>query len=145
MTWSSITRWIRFLGVSLVGTGVDTLVLWLCSHYLLEGTYWGENIVSPAISFVMAATANFCLFYCFVWRDRITKRKSFRSIIRHYVGFLGSVTGVFLFKMCLLLLIQHWTQIDVVWCNLMALCVSGTINFCMDELVIFRKKKNKFV
>jgi len=143
MTSSSITRWIRFLAVSLIGTGVDTLVLWLCSSYLLNGTYWGENILSPILSFWCAASFNFSLFYCFVWRERISSLRSLRSILRHYFGYLGSVTGGFTLKMCILLLIQQLSHWDVVWCNLIALCFSGLFNFLMDELVIFRKKKCK--
>ena len=43
--------------------------------------------------------------------------------------------------MGVLLLIQALTKWDVVICNLLALCVSGTYNFMMDELVIFKKRK----
>ncbi len=143
MPCTSITRWIRFLAVSTIGTAVDTLVLWVCSHYWLAGSYWGENIFSPILSFVCAATFNFSLFYCFVWRERITQWGAIRSIMRHYCGFLGSVTGGFGLKMVLLLLIQYLSHWDVVWCNLLALCASGLFNFLMDEWVVFRHKRKR--
>ena len=40
-----------------------------------------------------------------------------------------------------LLIIERITRWDVVFCNLLALCVSGCVNFVMDEWVIFKKKK----
>jgi len=40
-----------------------------------------------------------------------------------------------------LMLIQWFSKWDVVICNLLALCVSGIINFVMNEFVIFRRKE----
>jgi len=39
-----------------------------------------------------------------------------------------------------LMLIQWLTKWDVVICNLLALCVSGVVNFLMDNFVVFKKK-----
>lgn len=43
--------------------------------------------------------------------------------------------------MAFLLLIQRMFRWNVVWCNLLALSVSGGLNFFMSERVVFRKKK----
>ena len=44
--------------------------------------------------------------------------------------------------MGLLQLLVLISGLDVVWCNLIALCFSGLLNFLMSDKVIFRKKKN---
>ena len=46
--------------------------------------------------------------------------------------------------MGLLQLVLWITGLDVVWCNLIALCFSGLFNFTMSDRVIFRKKKTIF-
>ena len=42
-------RFIGYVSVSLIGTAVDTAVLWVCSHLLFSGSYFGRNILSPTI------------------------------------------------------------------------------------------------
>ena len=46
---------------------------------------------------------------------------------------------------CLMLkaFIERITKLDVVWCNLLALLISGLITFTMNDRVIFRKRKEK--
>ena len=135
-------RFGSYVGISLLGTAVDTLVLWLCSHFIFNGSYAGRNVVSPAISFECAVLVNFCNSYFLVWKDRISKR-SVRSFFKHYGAYNLSCTGTFLVKMGLLQIIVLVTRLDVVICNLIALCFSGLINFTMNEKVIFRKKKKR--
>ena len=129
----------KFIAGNLLGTLVDTLVLWVFSHFVLQG-YVGKVIISPIISFEFAVFANFIVSYYLTWKDRISHRSG-KSFIRHYGAYNASCTGGFLIKMGVLLLIQALTKWDVVICNLLALCVSGTYNFMMNELVIFRKRK----
>ncbi len=52
----------KFAIGNLLGTLVDTLVLWLFSHFVFNG-YVGEVIVSPIISFEFAVFANFLFSY----------------------------------------------------------------------------------
>lgn len=130
----------KFAIGNLLGTLVDTLVLWLFSHFVFNG-YVGEVIVSPIISFEFAVFANFLFSYYMTWKDRVPDR-SRKSFVKHYGAYNISCTGGFFIKMGVLLLIQAVTKWDVVICNLLALCVSGTYNFAMNELVIF-KKQNK--
>ncbi|HCS87119.1 MAG TPA: GtrA family protein [Bacteroidales bacterium] len=137
-----ILRYVKFSLSTLVGTGVDTLVLWLCSSYLLKGTYVGECIVSPFLSFECAVLTNFTIAYFFVWKDRVSRR-SWHSFLQHYGGYNLSCTTVFFVKMGALLLIQYLTKWDVVLCNLLALCFSGLFNFVLNNWVIFRKRNKK--
>lgn len=130
----------KFAIGNLLGTLVDTLVLWLFSHFVFNG-YVGEVIVSPIISFEFAVFANFLFSYYMTWKDRVQDRSG-KSFVKHYGAYNISCTGGFFIKMGVLLLIQAVTKWDVVICNLLALCVSGTYNFAMNELVIF-KKQNK--
>lgn len=132
-------RFIGFSASSLLGTIVDTVVLWVFSKWVFS-SYVGEYIVSPAISFECAAVTNFVVAYFFIWKDRVTCRSK-RSFFRHLCGYNLSCIGAFLVKMAFLLLIQRIFRWDVVWCNLLALCVSGGLNFFMSERVVFRRKK----
>ena len=136
-----LVKLLKFSSTSLLGTGVDTLVLWLCSDYVFSDSYVGVNIISPAISFEAAALNNFTLAYFFIWNDRLSIQ-NVRSFVRHFLGYNLSCMGVFLLKMGFLLLIQYLFRWDVILCNLLAVCLSGFFNFLMNERVIFRRIKN---
>ena len=134
-------RYLRFLLSTLAGTAVDMCVLWLCSDYLFKGYYWGEYLLSPFISFECAVLVNFALAYFAVWKDRISVH-TLRSFFRHYAGYNLSCTGTFLLKMVVLVFIERssggW---DVLICNILALCVSGILNFALNEMLVFKRKK----
>lgn len=136
-------RYIRFALSTIAGTAVDMLVLWLCSHYLLAGHYLGEYLLSPFISFECAVLTNFVIAYYSVWKDRVSTH-TLRSFIRHYAGYNLSCTGTFLVKMGALLLIERFSGgWDVLICNILALCVSGVMNFVINECIIFRAPKRE--
>ena len=139
---SLLKRFAGYFFASLLGTGVDTLVLWLCSHFLFEGSYFGRNVLSPVISFECAVLVNFCTSYFFIWRERIARYNA-SSFFRHYGAYNLSCTGTFLVKMGFLQIFVLWLGLDVVICNLIALCFSGLINFAMNETVVFKRKKEK--
>ena len=130
---------LSFFASNLLGTLVDTGVLWVCSSLFFK-SYWGKYLLSPFISFECAVFVNFVCSYFIIWKDRISRRTK-RSFLRHYAGYNLSCTGVFLFKMVFLLLFERLFGWNVVICNLAALCISGVLNFSMDEWVVFRKKK----
>ncbi len=134
-----LNRFPKFVGGNLLGTLVDTVVLWLFSHFVFR-RYVGQVIISPVISFECAVFTNYVVSYYITWKDRII-HKSMRGFFKRYAAYNGSCTGGFVIKMGFLMLIQYLSKWDVVWCNLLALLVSGTFNFIMDEFVIFRKKK----
>ena len=138
-----LIRYAKFAGTSVVGSIVDTLVLWLLSDLIFTRGYWGEYIISPLISFQCAVTVNYMISYFYVWKDRTRKRSdaSIRRFFRLYGAYNLSSSVVFLFRLGVLLLIERFTGWDVVICNLVAMCFSGIINFAINNLVIFKKKK----
>lgn len=129
----------EFIVANALGTLVDSAVLWLFASYILDGSYVGENIISPAISFEAAVLTNFLCSYKVIWRNRVTCPGK-RSFLRHYIPYNLSCTGTFFLRLALLVLAKEITGIHVVFCNLMAMCVTGLLNFFMGEKVIFRKK-----
>ena len=138
-----LVRYAKFAGTSVVGSIVDTLVLWLLSDLIFTRGYWGEYIISPLISFQCAVTVNYMISYFYVWKDRTRKRSdaSVRRFFRLYGAYNLSSSVVFLFRLGALLLIERFFGWDVVICNLVAMCFTGIINFAINNLVIFKKKK----
>lgn len=139
-----LIRYAKFAGTSLIGSVVDTLVLWLMSDLVFTRGYWGEYIISPIISFQCAVAVNYTISYFYVWRDRTRKRPdaSVRRFFRLYSAYNLSNSMVFLFRLGVLLLIERFSGWDVVFCNLTAMCFSGIINFTINNLLIFKKKKS---
>ena len=138
-----LIRYAKFAGTSVVGSVVDTLVLWLLSDLVFTKGYWREYIISPLISFQCAVAVNFTISYFYVWKDRTRKRPdaSVRRFFRLFGGYNLSTSAVFLFRLGVLLLIERFTGWDVVICNLIAMCFSGIINFTVNNLLIFKKNK----
>lgn len=126
----------KYVLVNAAGTVVDTAVLWLVSHYLFD-SFSGEYLLSPLISFEFAVLFNFVLSYFFIWRDRLEVR-DMKAFWGKYVIYNLSCTMTFCMKMGFLLLLKFLFGWSVVICNLIALCISGMINFVMSEWVIFR-------
>ena len=136
-----LIRYIKFLGTSIIGTIVDTLVLWLLSDLVFTKGYWGEYVISPAISFQCALAANFIISYFYVWKDRAKDSTGKGRFLRLYFAYNLSGSAIFLLRMGVLLLIERFTGWDVVVCNLLATCISGVLNFTINNLLIFKRKK----
>ena len=117
-----------------LGTGVDTLVLWLCSDFIFSGNYFGRNVLSPMISFEFAVISNFLCSYFFIWNNRV-EDKSVKSFFKHFIVFNIAALSGFAIKMLFLLLFEHIYGWDVIVCNLVALLISGILNFCFDILI----------
>ena len=139
-----LIRYAKFAGTSVVGSIVDTLVLWILSDLVFSRGYWGEYIISPLISFQCAVSVNFMISYFYVWKDRTRIRSdaSVRRFFRLYGAYNLSSSAVFLFRLGVLLLIERFFGWDVVICNLVAMCFSGIINFSINNLLIFKKKRS---
>jgi putative flippase GtrA len=139
-----LVRYIKFAGTSVIGTLVDTLVLWILSDFVFTKGYLREYIISPAISFQCAVAVNFTISYFYVWRDRTRKSPdaSIRRFFKLYVAYNLSGSAVFLLRLGTLLVIETFTGWDVVACNLIAMCCSGGINFIINNLLIFKQKKS---
>ena len=138
-----LVRYIKFAGTSVIGTIVDTLVLWVLSDFVFTRGYWGEYIISPVISFQCAVAVNFTISYFYVWKDRTRKRKdvSTRRFLKLYTIYNLSGSAVFLLRLGALLIIERFTGWDVIICNLTAMCFSGIVNFTINNLVIFTKRE----
>lgn len=136
---TTVKRFGGFIVSNALGTVVDTAVLWVFASYILNGTYVGENIISPTISFEAAVLTNFLCSYRFIWKDRITNRGR-KSFLRHYIPYNFSCTGVFLLRLALLVLAKELTGIHVVFCNLIAMSFTGLLNFVVGDRLIFKKK-----
>lgn len=138
-----LVRYAKFAGTGAFGSVVDTLVLWLLSDLVFSKGYWGEYIISPLISFQCAVAVNYTISYFYVWKDRTRKRPdaSARRFFKLYGAYNLSNSAVFLFRLGILLLIERFTGWDVIICNLVAMCFSGIINFAINNLLIFKKKK----
>jgi putative flippase GtrA len=138
--WKILTRYVKFMGTGVVGSIVDTLVLWLLSDLVFSKGYWGEYIISPAISFQCAVAVNYTISYFYVWKDRMSQERGVRSCLKHYLAYNLSCTSVFLVRLGAILLIERFTGWDVVICNLVAMCVSGLVNFLLSNNLVFRNR-----
>lgn len=127
-------KYLKFVLTRLVGTGVDSLILWICSDFIFSSSYIGVNIVSPTISFEFAVISNFICSYYWIWNNN-TKYNSDSMVWRKFFIFNISAIAGFLIKMGFLLLFEAIFGWDVIVCNLVALLISGAINFCMDILI----------
>ena len=135
-----LSRYIKFLGTSIVGSSVDMLVLWILSSFAFTKGYWGEYVVSPVLSFQSAVLVNFTIFYFYVWKDRLASERSLRYFLRKYLTYNLSCSMVFLLRLGAILLIESFTGWDVVFCSMLAMCFSGIINFLLTNNLVFRKR-----
>ena len=132
-------RFCKHTAFSLFGTATDMLVVWICSHYLFKGSYIGESVVSPIISFECANIVNFLISSHWVWGERM-KGKPFKSYLKHFLAYNASYTTVLLIRLGLIQLLKLTVDWDMVICNFIAMTLAGIINFIMNEKVIFKKK-----
>ena len=135
-----IKRYLKYAGTSIAGTIIDTLVLWVLSHFVFSEGYLGQYVVSPVISFQCAVLTNYTIFYFYVWRDRTKEDRSRHNFIKRFLAYDLSCSIVFLIRLSILLLIEKTLGWNVVFCNLLAMCISGVLNFTSNNLIIFRKR-----
>ncbi|MBQ3766838.1 MAG: GtrA family protein [Bacteroidales bacterium] len=146
-----LTKFIMFMLTSSLGTVVDLGLHWFLSARFFQDSYLWTLWIAPLISFELAVLTNFIIAYQFVWRERITRRST-RSFWRHFAAYNATSAGTFLIR---LLLMQgiHFVFVSLGWlqgasyepvlCNMLATCVTGTMNFYMSEFVIFKKVNKK--
>lgn len=136
-----LTRYLKFIGTSVIGTIVDTLVLWILSDFAFTKGYLGEYIISPILSFQAAVLVNFCISVIYVWKDRVSSSVGVRTILKLYLMYNASCSAVFLIRFGVMLLIEHFTGWDVVICNLLAMFLSGLANFLLNNNYIFKQRE----
>lgn len=124
---------------SLLGTTIDMLVLWLCSDYVFHG-YVGEYIISPCISFEFGVITNFFVSRRFVWQDRVLDSPRI-SLAKCLVIYNLSCIFAFCIRVGISLLLYHWSDWDVVPCNMIAMLISGILNFVVQNSFVFRQQK----
>lgn len=136
----SLRTYIEFVLSRLLGTGVDTFILWICSDFIFSG-YWGIYVLSPIISFEFAVFSNFLCSYCWIWKSRI-ERSTKDFLIRFFLFNLSSGAG-FLVKMVFLLIFQRIFGWNVIYCNFAALLISGLFNYFAADMLVFKPRKAK--
>lgn len=146
MTWVDIKerlkKFILFFISSLAGTSVDLSVHWALSVFVFD-SYVGQFIIAPVISFELATLTNYYIAYQFVWRERIQNRSA-RTYWRRFLIYNATCTGAFAIKFIIIQILHLiFPGLAPVLCNLIALCLSGTFNFGMNEFVVFKKKKKE--
>lgn len=139
--FKTLIEYSEFVLTRVFGTGVETFILWICSEYLFESYFW-VYIFSPVVGFEFAVMSNFLFSYFWIWGARI-KNKSFHNFLYRFSLFnLSSITG-FLVKMIFLLIFERIFGWNVIYCNLVALLISGLLNFFLADMWVFRNKKSE--
>ena len=131
--------YLQFVVSRLLGTGVDTLILWICSTFIFS-SYWEVYVLSPIISFEFAVLSNFLCSYFWIWKSRIGRRSTSDFCIRFLMFNLSSGAG-FLMKMFFRLIFQKIFGWDVIYCNLAALLISGLFNYFVADMLVFKSRK----
>ncbi len=123
------------------GAVVEMAILWLLAHVIFKNTsFSGKDSLSILIASEIAILVNFTTAYFFVWKDRIIKRSG-RSYFRHYLAFALTANILMVLKVALALFFKDLFRWDVVICDFVALIISGTVNFVINEMVIFKNRK----
>lgn len=131
-----LAQFTKHLVNNITGTLIDTFFLWLLSTFYFE-THIGKYVIAPAISFEIAMLKNFFTSYFWIWHERVEKRpgeflkKLFLYNLNCFFTFLG--------KLGIILLIDAFTDLNVVYCNLIALLLTGTANYLIQDKMIFRR------
>ncbi len=131
-------RFVKFTIRGLVGTLVDTSVLWLLTTYVFH-TYFTKYILAPSISFEVGILVGYVIIYFWIWNHRV--HNNLKDFIRRIPKYNFAVLFSFGVKLLILNLIKQLFHLDVIYCNLIALFFSGFINFFANEKIIFKEKK----
>ncbi|MFA6334009.1 MAG: GtrA family protein [Bacteroidales bacterium] len=136
-----VLKYFKFFISRLLGTLLETFVLWILSNYVFF-TYFGKYIVAPTISFEIVMFCNFVISYYWIWNKHIYTKSTKGFFTRLALFNISSILGFFI-KMGFLLLFERLFGWDVVYCNLVALLISGIVNFFLTERVVFKKCNHK--
>jgi len=134
---SMLSKYLKFFISRLLGTLIETIILWVFSTYLFF-SYVGTYIVAPTISFEIVMFCNYVISYYWIWNKHIFPKNTKSFFIRLALFNISSILG-FLIKMGFLLLFERLFKWDVVYCNLIALLISGIVNFLLAERLVFKK------
>ena|SRR5665648_136480 len=136
------SRFFKFFVSRLLGTIVDTFVLWILTRYVFF-SYTGKYLAAPAISFEAAMFHNYVISYFWVWNKHIPIKVA-KDFFTRLVPYNISTLLGFVIKMIFLLLFGSLFRWDVIYCNIAALLISGIVNFFLAELIVFKKHTHLF-
>ena len=136
-----LRRLVIFMLCSTSGTIVELVVVWLCSTFLFHN-YVGQYVVSSIIAFECAVVVDFVFYSRILWRKR-SKGIGFRSYLVRLLKFNLSALGVYLLRLALIQAMGLAWHLHVVWCEMISMCFSGTLNYIISENLIFKKNKPK--
>lgn len=132
-----LSKYLKFFISRLLGTLIETVILWIFSTYIFF-SYVGTYIVAPTISFEIVMFCNYVISYYWIWNKHVFPKSAKYFFTRLALFNISSILG-FLIKMGFLLLFERLFKLDVVYCNLIALLISGIVNFLLAERLVFKK------
>lgn len=131
-------RFQKFFVTTFSGTIIDTLVLWTLATYAFH-SYLGQYIIAPTISFEIAVLNNFAFSYFWIWKERVARTR--KDYAFRFLLYNVNAVAVFLVKIVLLVTVEMLTGLHVVYCNLIALCFTGLLNFYLQHNLIFAQSR----
>ena len=127
-----ILRWLKFSVVGAGGLAVQLVVLWACTR--LAG-------ISPVLATVLAVEA--ALLHNFVWHEVWTWRggppSSRWSRLWRFHAATGSIS--ILSNVVFTMFFKHEFAIPLLLANVMAVAVTGIVNFLAADLWVFSPKE----
>ena len=131
----------KFALKGVAGIVVNTTILWILTRYLFE-SYFTTYILAPSISSEVSILFTYIICYFWIWNNRVHNNK--RDFFRRIPGYNATACISFGIKMALIITIERIFHFDVVICNLLAMTISGLINFLAGEKIIFREIKPQY-
>lgn len=132
-------RYLKFTLNGLLGTAIETVVLWLFSGFVFQN-YIGDYIIAPIIAFEVELLFKFIISYYWIWDKKISTNQGYKSFISHLIPYNFFLTLGFLVRMALLLAFEKIFGWDVIICNLAAILLSGSLNFLFAEKIVFKNR-----
>lgn len=132
-----VKKFTKFILRGIAGAIVDTVVLWFLSTYFLH-SYFAKYILAPSISFEVSIFCTYTICYFWIWNHRV--HNNIRDFFSRIPAYNAAALVSFAIKMVLLITIERIFHFDVVICNLLALSMSGFVNYFVGEKVIFKEK-----
>ena len=131
----------KFTLKGIIGVAVNTTILWILTRYLFN-SYFTTYILAPSISSEISILFTYIICYFWIWNNRVHNSKN--DFFRRIPGYNATACISFAVKMALLIMIERIFHFDVVICNLLALSISGLVNYFAGEKIIFKEIKPQY-
>ena len=136
-----VKNFTKFTLKGTIGIVVNTTILWILTTYLFD-SYFTTYILAPSISSEVSILFTYIICYFWIWNNRVHNNK--RDFFRRIPGYNATACISFGVKIALIITIERIFHFDVVICNLLAILVSGLINFLAGEKIIFKEIKQQY-